>query len=78
MNQKDFERVTKAMGVIDGETRVQVMALFVATWGAIANGLDFEDPDTIRTVLSQADSQIAEGESRNMIEELRRRLVPAH
>ena len=77
MDTKDWERVTKVVGGVVGQTETQVMALFISTWGALAKERSF-DGETVRDVLDQADKQIAVGAPRGMIDQMRRQLFPPH
>jgi hypothetical protein len=76
MDKKEFEAVTKAMGVVAAEFGAQSEVLFWATWAALVDQGALNKRD-IGRILDAADAKLASDASRSMITDLRRRLPEA-
>ncbi len=74
---KDFARVTEVMGRLQGEANAQFIALFIATWAALAHKEAFQE-STIQKILDQAEAHISTEGSTNVIAHLRNSLFPPH
>ena len=71
------EVFTKVIGEMVGSTNAQVMALFYATWVALAKAGVWDDA-TVRIILDEAEKMVLETRGQNIIADLRRRLFPVH
>jgi len=76
MDERDFRRVTEAMGRLQGEASTQIIMLFRTTWAALAEKGVLDESDVIR-ILDTAAAGIAEGANRNIIAGLRMGFRPS-
>ena len=77
MTDEESARITEAMGRLIAERDSQVIALLSATWAALGTrGL--LDRNAVFQILDDAEKSLQPGERTEMIQSLRRRLVPPH